>query len=77
MSASAAEIGAATLERLARANDERRIAGEEQEREIADLLAAHPKLRAKDIPWQMRRPVSVRRVQQVMKKIRNAVGVSH
>lgn len=77
MSSSATAIGAATLERLARANDERRLAGEKQEREITDLIAAHPELRAKDVPWRMRRPVSVRRVQQVMKKIRNAVGVSH
>lgn len=73
-----ADIGRAVLERLARANAERRLAAEPLRRQIEAILAEHPDWPAKRVQWELpAQSVKLRRVQQVMKEIkRKAVGVS-
>lgn len=73
---SAEDIGRAVLERLARANEERRAAAEPLRREIESILAAHPDWRAKEVQWHLTHRAKLRRVQQIMREIRKAVGVS-
>lgn len=72
-----ANIGRAVLERLARANAERRAAAEPLRRDIAAILAEHPDWPAKRVQWELpAQSVKLRRVQQVMREIRTAVGVA-
>lgn len=60
-----ADIGRAVLERLARANADRRAAAEPLKREIEAYLAAG--VPVKQIPWKLSRWVSVQYVYRVRK----------
>ena len=64
-----ADIGRAVLERLARANAERRAAAEPLRREIEALVGAG--VPAKQIPWKLSRRVSARYVYRVRREYLN------